>query len=169
MNELIKRSIIKYGLKLLTSLFLVSLPVFSWASDNVEKIFIDADRMQMDINTGISIYAGNVKISQGELILTGDKVTLESNKGEVERITVTGKPARYNHVSETGQTTTAQSEHMVYIASKNKLVMTINAHLQQPELKLSSHKIVYDTQQQIVIAGDGDKAQRVNITLTPKK
>ena len=68
---------------------------------------------------------------------------------------------------------------MLYVASENKLVMTVNAHLQQPDIKLSSQKITYDTQKKIVIAGGSSdtktsdtktkQKQRVNITLTPKE
>ena len=165
-------------ISLLTGLLLFTLPTIVCASKPVEKIFIDADYMQMDIVSGKSVYTGNVKISQGELVLMGDKVTLERDNKKVERMTVIGKPARYNHVTEAGETITAQSEHMVYIANQNKLVLTINAHLQKPDLKLSSQKITYDTEKKIVIAGSNDGAtasdtktkqkQRVKITLTPK-
>ncbi len=145
----------------------------------VEKVLISADHMQLDLESGYSVYTGNVKISQGELVLTGDKVTLQQHDNEIERITVIGKPARYNHVTEKGDSIKAQSEHMVYIASQNKLILTINAKLQQPDNLVSSQKITYDTLNRIVIAGDnGDSSPgknspgekpRVNITLTPKK
>ena len=136
--------------------------------------------MKLNLNTGYSVYTGNVKITQGELKLTGDEVTVQQTKNnEVEQITVTGKPAHYNHVTEKGETIQAESEHMVYTASQNKLIMTINANLKQPDHQVSSQKIVYDTEKKIVIAGDkggssisktgSGKNQRVNITLTPKK
>jgi lipopolysaccharide export system protein LptA len=147
-----------------------------WAAENVEKIYIDADYMQLNIETGYSVYVGNVNIKQGQLILTGDKVTIQQSKKEVERITVTGKPAHYNHITDKGENIQAESEKMVYTASQNKLVMTINANLKQPDHQVSSQKIVYDTEKKIVIAGDkretskgSDNKQRVNITLTPKK
>ena len=169
----------------LATISLLCLPSISLAAEPVEKIHIDADHMQMNIESGKSIYTGNVKITQGELILLGDKVMLEQSNKEVERIIVTGKPARYNHITEKGEPIEAESEHMVYTASQNKLVMTINAHLQQPGHKLSSQKIIYDTQKSTVVAGSSQKTlpdntgsetgtdskerQRVNITLTPKK
>ncbi len=165
---------------LLTSLlFFVSSN--SWADETVEKIFIDADHMQLNIETGYSTYTGNVKITQGKLKLTGDKVTVQQNNNEIKRITVIGKPAHYNHVTEAGEKIQAQSEHMVYTASENKLVLTINAQLKQPDHQVSSQKIIYDTEKKIVIAGDKNAngwadseanrnpKQRVNITLTPKK
>ncbi len=182
MNKFIKQHYmgiagLRTRLLLFIFLSLFIFPALTRAAEIVEKIFIDADHMQMNINSGKSVYTGNVKVSQGELVLTGDKVILKSSDEEVERLTVLGKPARYNHVTEAGETIKAQSEHMVYIASQNKLIMTINAQLQQAELKLSSQKITYDTQKKIIIAGTDDgttgnkteQTQRVNITLTPKK
>lgn len=166
--------------RLLAITLLFCLQSYSLAAEPVqqEKIFIDADYMQLNINTGKSVYSGNVKISQGELVLIGDEVTLEQSKDLVERMTVIGKPARYNHVTEKGESIEAESERMVYIASQHKLIMTINAKLKQPDHQVSSQKITYDTQNKIVIAGDKkdmspgtkvDEKQRVNITLTPKK
>ena len=142
-----------------------------------EKTFINADYMELNIESGNSIYTGNVKISQGELVLTGDTVIVKQLDDELKSITVTGKPAHYNHVTEKGESIQAESEHMVYNASQNKLTMTINAQLIQPGNKVSSQKIVYDTSKKIIIAGDKADAwavdpdinQRVNITLTPKK
>ena len=146
----------------------------TWATEAPEKIFVTADHMKMNIETGNSTYTGHVKISQGELVLTGDTVTLEQGGKELERLIVTGKPARYHHLTETGETIEAESEHMVYTVSKNTLVMTTNAHLKQPDHQLSSQKIIFDTEKKIVIAGGDNKtsnngAQRVNITLTPKE
>lgn len=151
----------------------------SWAAETVEKIHIDANHMKFNIESGYSVYTGNVVIRQGELKLTGDVVTLQQGEDEIERITVTGKPVHYNHVTEKGESIQAESEKMVYTASQNKLVMTTNARLKQPDHQVSSQKIVYDTEKKIVIAGDKDgsawtdtpaaTSQRVNITLTPKK
>jgi lipopolysaccharide export system protein LptA len=170
-------------LRLTAAVLLFCLQTPSWAADNAasdqEKLYIDADSMQLNINTGKSVYRGNVKISHGELVLTGDEVTLEQSKDKVERLTVIGKPARYNHVTEKGEAIQAESEHMVYIASQHKLIMTVNAKLLQPDHQVSSQIITYDTKNKIVMAGDksdsssggagsGEK-QRVNITLTPKK
>jgi len=168
-----------------TALLTACLTTNGWADNTeentaavaAEKIFINADRMQLNIKSGNSTYTGNVKIRQGELELSGDKVTIEQSDKTLERMTVTGKPAHYNHVTETGENIQAESEQMVYIASQNQLIMTINAKLSQPDHMVSSQKIIYDTKNKIVIAGDvGDastgkpnESQRVNITLTPKK
>ena len=149
------------------------------AKNSEEKIFIDADHVKFNIESGYSVYTGNVKITQGELILTGDKVTVKQSNNEVERITVVGKPAHYSNITEKGESIQAQSEHMIYTASENKLLLTIDAEVRQPDKTIKSQRIVYDTEKKIAIAGDKDLAdsndgqvddnQRVRITLTPKK
>jgi lipopolysaccharide export system protein LptA len=179
--------------RLLAGLLVFCLQAGSHAAETVEKIVINADHLHLNIETGYSVYTGNVRISQGALVLTGDKVTLkQDSNNEIEEMTVDGKPARYNHVTEKGEPIKAESEHMVYNASQNQLIMTVNARLKQPDQQLSSQKIVYDTLKKIIIAGGSDdkaapgkarpgtgtapesdktsdKRQRVNITLTPKK
>lgn len=176
----------------MTGLLLVCLHTGSYASEKVEKIVISADHMNFNIETGYSVYTGNVKISQGELLLTGDKVTLQQNSNnEIEQMTVDGDPARYNHITDKGEPVEAEARHMVYISQENKLIMTVDAKLKQPDQQLSSQKIIYNTLRKIIIAGGDDKTgtdstapasvtgtqtgksgeqkQRVNITLTPKK
>lgn len=145
------------------------------AGTEAEKIFINADRMQMNIESGLSVYTGNVKFSQGELVLTGDRITVQQRENEVERVTVIGKPAHYNHVTKKGENIQAKSEKMVYTASRNELVLTINAQVKQTGHQVNSQRIVYDTLKKIVIAGEKadsfdapDENQRVKITLTPK-
>jgi lipopolysaccharide export system protein LptA len=140
----------------------------------MEKITIDADQMKMNLNTGSSTYTGNVRIRQGDLILTGDRVTMVQTDNALQKLTVIGNPARYNHVTQDGESIVAQSQHMVYIAAENRLIMTDQASLSQPDHKVSSQRIVYDTLNRIVMAGepqdDGKptEQQRVNITITPK-
>jgi len=180
LTQLIRRSF--------STLLLLTLSTSIWANEAATKIYITADKMNMNIETGSSVYTGNVKISQGKLLLTGDKVTLEpastqpgkqNNEGkQLERLIVIGNPARYNHITDAGEPIEAESEHMVYTASSGTLVMTKNAHLKQPDNELSSQKIIYNTEKKTVIAGSDSKPsgggstsqgkQRVNITLTPK-
>lgn len=148
------------------------------ATPVAEKIHIRADSMKMNVDTGNSIYIGNVKITQGELILTGDTVTIEQKKDLVERIIVVGTPASYFHITEANEPIHATSKKMVYTASKNRLILTDNAKLTQPEHTVKSQKIIYDTLLRTVVAGAKSPAtkdqttlpnsERVNITLTPK-
>ena len=160
-----------------TAMLLLSLQTNVSAASTSEDIFIDADHMRLDIVTGDSIYTGNVKISQGKLLLTGNEITVRQDNNIIKNITVIGKPAQYKNETDDGEPITALSEKMVYDTSQNTLIMTINATLNQPDHRVSSQKIIYDTAKKIIIAGDKNGTDsdtkvnnnRVNITLTPKK
>ena len=179
------RRLLNAAMAMLLCCLLCSAPVLAEKSRTAakkqpvpEKIHISADHMKLNIASGNSVYTGNVRITQGDLVLTGDRVTLTHTDNTLQKFTVIGKPARYNHVTEDGQTIVAESDQMVYTASENRLVMTRNARLEQPDHLVSSQKIIYDTLRKIVMAGDvgvrdavdGEAApnKRVNITLTPK-
>ncbi len=167
-------------LQQLTRLLVLCCLFFSQAgsateADEAEKIHVNADRMKLNIETGNSIYSGNVKITQGDLVLTGDTVTIEQHDKLVERINVTGKPATYTHVMAGSEPIHATSRRMVYTSSEHRLVLIGDARLSQPDHTVTSQKIVYDTLRRTVVAGNEDRDtpvpadERVNITLTPKK
>ena len=170
--------IFRINIRFLIALLLLCCQPNVWAANAEEEVLISADHMHLNIESGNSVYTGNVKVSQGQMVLTGNKITVQQVDNVVEKITVLGKPARYNHVTIDGEIITAESEQMVYKAVDNELILTINAKLEQPDHKVSSQKIIYDTEKRIIVAGDknkqsttdtGSNNNRVNITLTPKK
>ena len=137
-----------------------------------ENIQVQADYMKLNIETGSSTYSGNVKISQGTIKLSGEEVVILRKNDEIQQINIDGQPARFMQDEHTKNKIHASSQHMQYFASKNRLVMTVDAHLEQPDHTIESQRIVYDTKNKIVIAGKNNQGQqggRVNITLTPKK
>ena len=142
-------------------------------ADAAEQIQIHADYMQFDINTGNSTYQGNVRFIQGKIDLSGDRVNVSSKDGKVIKVHVEGTPARYHDSNETGRVL-AESEQMDYAISNSKLTLLGKARLEQDERVVQSQQIIYDTEKKLILAGKAssektDKADRVNITLTPKK
>lgn len=138
-----------------------------------DEIQIQADSMKLDLETGNSTYKGNVSIIQGNIKLTGEKVTITRKNNEIHNIRVEGNPARYLQDENTDNKIHASSQYMKYIAQKNRLVLTGDASLKQAEQSVASQRIVYDTQNKVIIAGKrgspGHTRDRVSITLTPKK
>lgn len=147
----------------------------SSSSINAEKeIQIRADHMKFDLETGSSTYKGDVKINQGGIELSGEKIVIHRENDEIQKINVDGRPARYIQDEDTDNKISATSQHMEYLATQNRLIMTVDARLEQPDHTIESQRIVYDTKNKVVIAGDDQDEQsqqggRVNITLTPKK
>ena len=128
---------------------------------------IYADRMQYDMKSGVSEYHGNVRVTQNNIELTGDKVIAHQENEELKNIRVEGSPAIYRQLSEDGKYINAQSMRMEYFADTNRLVLTKKARLEQAGQIVESEKIVYDTVREIIIAGNDTQKERVNITITP--
>lgn len=141
--------------------------------DENEEIQIQADYMKFDLATGSSIYEGNVRIIQGTIKLTGDKVIVTRKGNDIQDIHVDGNPARYLQDEDTANKVDAISQHMEYAAQTHRLVLTVDATLEQADHTVVSQRIVYDTQNKVILAGKSSSSDqtgdRVSITLTPKK
>lgn len=129
---------------------------------------IYADYMKYEIQSGISQYKGNVRVTQNEIELTGDKVIVLQKDKVLKNITVTGSPATYRQLSEDGNYINAQSMQMEYQAENNRLIMSDKARLEQAGSVMESDQIIYDTIHEVVIAGDDKTNKRVNITIMPE-
>ena len=129
---------------------------------------IYADYMKYEIQSGISQYKGNVRVTQNDIELTGDKVIAVQKDKVLKKITVTGSPATYRQLSEDGNYIKAQSMQMEYKADNNRLTLSNKARLEQAGSVMESEQIIYDTINEVVIAGDDNANKRVNITITPE-
>ncbi len=133
-----------------------------------EPIHIYADYMKYELKSGISTYTGNVRVTQSDIELTGDKVIAVQKDNVLKSITVTGSPATYRQLSDDGEYIKAQSMQMEYQAAQSRLVLSNKARLEQAGSVMESDQIIYDTINEVVIAGDDNADKRVNITITPE-
>lgn len=138
------------------------------ASNTNAPIHIYADYMKYEIQSGISQYKGNVRVTQNDIELTGDKVIAIQQDKILKNITVTGSPATYRQLSDEGKYINAQSMQMEFRAEENRLILTDKARLEQAGSVMESDQIIYDTINEVVIAGDDNADKRVNITITPE-
>ena len=163
-------------LKIKTSILLFSLcaiAITARAEQNAAPsanapIHIYADYMKYEIQSGISQYKGNVRVTQNDIELTGDKVIAIQKDKILKNITVTGSPATYRQLSEDGEYINAQSMQMEFRAEENRLILTDTARLEQSGSVMESDQIIYDTINEVVIAGDDNANKRVNITIKPE-
>jgi len=131
-------------------------------------INIYADYMKYEIQSGISQYKGNVRVTQNDIELKGDRVIAIQKDKVLKNITVTGSPATYRQLSEDGKYINAQSMQMEYQAKENRLILSDKARLEQAGSVMESDQIIYDTINEVVIAGDDNANKRVNITIMPE-
>ncbi|MEE9494111.1 MAG: lipopolysaccharide transport periplasmic protein LptA [Gammaproteobacteria bacterium] len=158
----------------ITRLILVAClqPALSWAlsSDRDKPMMIEADQAELDDREGVSIYRGNVKVTQGSMQLTGDEISVYSKDDEIQRIIIVGKPATYQQQPDgKTQSVRARALNMVYIANPESITLTREAEVEQDGNILRSERIVYNTATDHVSAGGNNSKGRVRITLHPKK
>lgn len=152
-------------------LVLAALPGSSMAltEDKNKPMLIEADSAELDDKKGISIYRGNVKVTQGTLLLTGTTMTVYNEGDDINKVVVTGSPATYRQRPDGKEKdVNAKAQLMEYHKSPEKVVLTTEAEVEQNGDILRSDRIVYDISNDQVTAGGNDPGKRVRITLQPK-
>jgi len=145
------------------------------SSDKDAPLHIEADQVEMREKDSISIYTGHVKITKGSLKITGNNIIIKSRNGKLQLIKINGKPATFFQLNDLGEEVRAESYQMDYRANSGLLELKEKALLVKSQNRFSSQHIIYDTQKDIVKAGndeqspDNQQPPRVKITINPKK
>lgn len=133
--------------------------------DNRAPINISADRASYE--NGQGVYEGRVELRQGALTIRADKLTIDEQNRQVNRILAVGQPAQ---LEQNGDSVRAEAKSIEYFVGSGKVILTQKALIRQQGSEIRGNRITYDSQQQTVIA-EGDKGanpERVNMTLQPR-
>lgn len=110
---------------------------FSGSSKDADKpIGISADSILADVKNQTATYAGNVVVSQGELRLRSDSLSIQANKGEVRRIQAKGNVVL---ASAQGQATGGAAD---YDVTGRSVVMTGKVVLSQGQNVMRGSRLV---------------------------
>ncbi len=158
---------------LLMLFFSLSLSTASAAELKSAPITVEADKLELNQQTGISIYQGNVRLQQQTMLLQAERLELHSKEGQIEKAFADGSPVHLKHEdTETGQTTRAEASHMEYHLSNGVMELKGNARLWRGGDEFSGNHLIYDTSKNVVRAF-GDKGKddggRVRVILQPKE
>ena len=140
----------------------------AYSDDSSKPISIKADSAEIDDNAGASTYRGNVRISQGSILLTGDRVVLETVDKKIHKITSEGNLCTFKQVRDDGKTVHAQAEKMVYTVGEKQVVLSRNAKLTEAGNTFASDRIVFHVDKKTVSGGSLGGNERVNITVLPE-
>ncbi len=146
-------------------LWAMSNPVF--ALDRNQPIELEADRVELDDNKGTSTYIGNVSLTQGDLSLKADRVTVFLKDSKIVRVEATGTPASLRDKLENNRLVEAEANLMDYDVSKEEILLTGNGMLNQNGNILRNDRIRYNLATGVLKAGGKDSEQRVKVILQP--
>ena len=159
------------------------LTAYPLSTDKDQPIEVEADEAELDDLNNVSIYRGNVIVTQGSIHMTGDVMTVYSKGGdELDYIIIEGNPATYKQLPDNSTVhDQARAIRMEYYELKNLVVLIRDAWVKQDTSTLVGERIEYNTELSRVKAwgqvGGGDlqttpetkKKSRVKLILKQKK
>lgn len=163
------------GWPLLTGLLVAALTTplhaFDLASDQPIKVASDSARL--DDDSGTATYTGNVRVTQGEAVLTAAKVILHRGDGQsLNRMEATGEPATYEQPqTQQGPAVYAEGNTIIYAANRDRITFERNALIRQRGDTFRGNRIVYNLAERVVTASSSeeDDSDRVEMTIQPNR
>ncbi len=149
---------------------LLSFAVFALQQDAQQPIEIKAHTVLIDERTGVSIYTGNVKVSQGSLRLSAETVHVFSVKNQVNKMIAKGdknKRAHYqqNQVNQQ-RFIEANALNITYLVGQESLHLKGKAHLIQGFDSFRGDTLDYDVKNNKIVAKQSkDGTQRVKFKI----
>ena len=87
----------------LSSLTVLSFPLFGLSTDFEQPIEIEADFAELDDQAGTTVYIGNVVLVQGSIVMTGDKLTATfTPERDLEEAILEGRLATFRQTPDRG-------------------------------------------------------------------
>ena len=161
----------KLKIILVTALFLL-LPVqlFALSNDGQQPINVEADSLEVRDQENISIYSGNVRLKQGSLEFSCDRLTLHfDEQKQLTLMEMTGTPATFRQLDDEKQELKGQAELLQYRQSESILVLSGNARFSHQGDTIESNSIQINTDNNSIQAGSSAADDRVRMLIQPKQ
>jgi len=159
---------------LLAVLLLGTAPCFAEHADRDKLIHLEADQVLMDDVQQISTFSGNVQLSQGTLLIRGDKIVVMQDKEGFKHAVAYGKPAEFRQKREgLDEYVEGYAERIEYDTRTETLNFHERARLKRDLDEVSGENITYSTKTEIFQVNSGASSgdilkQRVRAVLQPK-
>lgn len=136
--------------------------------DKFQAIEISAERAYRDDKAGFTVYSGDVILEQGTLTIEAEKLTIFHDREAADRIIAVGEPARMRQQPELEKGfVTASAGRIIYEKSRERILLRIDASIEQDGAIVSGESIDYFMAQQRVRANANkdDADARVQVTI----
>ena len=161
--------------KWLVGLLFVPMMAMALPADRQQPIKINSDSADIDNRKGVSVYRGDVVMTQGTTRITGDIITIYTRDREVTKVIAQGNKARaYYEELQPGEQGTVQAwgNTIRYDVNSDQIELIKNAQLAQKGDTFKGEKIHYNVTLQTVNA-KGTPSQgesgRVQMVIQPRQ
>ncbi len=158
---------------LAAALLLAAGAAWALSTDKSQPINVQADHGDFiadanDTSSGTSVYTGHVVITQGSIVITGDKAVMRVVNNELRSADVTGSPTTFQQQPDQGELIHGVSQELTYDASLNDVNLITQARMEQGLRLMTADHIHYNTDTQHMIAQSTSQDGRVHVTFPPK-
>lgn len=140
-------------------------------SDRQQSMSVEADDIDATMDeTSESKLIGNVRITQGTLLITAGQATISRNEGEIRRVVLDGTPATMQQDNDQGVTMKANATRIDYDVTGETVVLTGNVAVDQGADTLRGERITYDLKNgRLNASGEGSGERgRIRMTIQPR-
>jgi lipopolysaccharide export system protein LptA len=162
---------------LLVAFALAAAPAHAEKADRSKPIHLEADRVTVDDAKQISTFTGNVVLTQGSMVLRGDKMEVRQDKNGFRHGTTWGTLAYFKQKREgADELIEGWAERIEYDSRADKVQMFNRAMLKRGQDEVRGNYISYDVASEFFqVDGGGTKSAsprpgegRVRIIMQPK-
>lgn len=107
-----------------------------------DTLDLSADRMEWDAQKEVSVYHGNVRAKQGEMVLLADRLTVHSDNDRVQTLHAEGN-ARWTQVLDSGKPLRASAGSILYQIRQRKATLKRDVSLRVDAHQFTGEEIVY--------------------------
>ena len=151
-------------------LWLVAGPVLALSGDEKQPIEVEADLLEVRDDDNISVYRGNVTLSQGSIRISSDQLTIYFNENdELELMEMTGSPARFRQLDDENLEMIGLAEQINYRETESVIILLGNASFTHDGDRIESDRIEINTENDNLSAGSDDPSKRVKMLIQPGK
>lgn len=124
----------------------------AWAerADRDQAMYLDADTVNIDDAKQISIFEGNVRLTQGTLKISGDKIVVTETASGDKHGTVTGKSAQFRQKREgVDEIIEGNAQRIEYDTQNEFLELFGEASMKRSNDEVHGDHITYDSKTEI--------------------
>lgn len=152
---------------------LLALPVHAEKADRGKPVNLEADTVTLDDIKKISVYQGNVILSQGTLTLRADRLQVTQNADGIDKISASGRPAAFRQkVDGREEFIEGFSERIEFDSANSQLELIGQAQLKRGGDELRGAQISYNSNTEFYkVVGQPDAktpSGRVRAVIRPK-
>lgn len=162
----------------MTAVRLLVLPLLLLASgapralptDSEQPIAVEADNLEIRDTENISIYEGNVRLVQGSLEVTSERLVIHFNDAnELVMMEMTGAPARFRQLDDQREEMLGEARRINYLESESMLELIEEARYSHAGDIIESNRIRINTENSSIQAGGAQSEERVKMLIQPRQ